>query len=305
MLKVAVIGECMIEIYNKKKRLYKQTFAGDTFNCAVYLKRVLKKSLVEYITVVGKDEKSLQMLEFINQQKIETSFVDKLQDKTVGLYMITTHEGERSFLYYRGSSAAKKLFLTDSLDKLKEELLKFDMIYFSLITLAIMSEKGRENLFKILKIARKKGVKVAFDSNYRPRLHDSIDSARKMYSEALKNCDVFLPSFDDEKELWGDVTIDSIVKKARGFGTKETVIKCGKEDIAYSSGSEIERIKTKQLETIVDSTSAGDSFNGAYLASRLKGKSIEESIKKAKKVAARVIMYKGAIIPKKKKKKNE
>ena len=54
------------------------------------------------------------------------------------------------------------------------------------------------------------------------------------------------------------------------------------------------------MNNIIDKTSAGDSFNGAYLASRLEGKTIEKSIKKAKKLASKVIMKKGAIIPKKK-----
>lgn len=298
MIKIAVIGECMVELYQDKKGSYKQTFGGDTFNCAVYLKRSLKNAKVEYITVLGEDTRSSQMLEFFHKENLDTTYVDRLKDKNPGLYIIDTHNGERSFDYWRGQAAAKELFLTQSLDKLSKDLLSFDLIYFSAITLAIMSEKGRENLFKIIKKARAGGVKIAFDSNYRPRLYKNQDDARRIYNQVVNYTDIFLPSIDDEIDLWGASTPSDIIKKSLEAGIKEIIITCGKEDIVCHYDGVTVHKKTKQLKNIVDSTSAGDSFNGQYLASRLKEKSINKSIKKAKKLAAKVIMHKGAIMPK-------
>jgi len=298
--KIAIIGECMVELYQDSKSLYKQTFGGDTFNCSVYLKRTFKKAQVEYITVLGKDALSKKMLKFFHDENLKTTYVDTLEDKNPGLYIINTKNGERSFSYWRGEAAAKDLFLTSSLDKMSEDLLNFDMIYFSAITLAIMSEEGRNNMFRILKKARSLGVKVAFDSNYRLRLYKNSDEARKIYNQAIHYCDVFLPSIDDEKELWGELDTYTVIEKAKEAGCSEIVIKCGPEDIVYYENGFTKTIKTKQIKDIVDSTSAGDSFNGGYLASRLKGKSIEKSIKAAKKLASKVIMYKGAIMPKEK-----
>jgi 2-dehydro-3-deoxygluconokinase len=298
MKKVAVIGECMVELYQNKKGLYKQTFGGDTFNCSVYLKRTLKKAHVEYITVLADDELSNKMLDFLKKQDVHTTYIDRLKDRNPGLYIINTKKGERTFSYWRGEAASKELFLTNSLKKIENDLLSYDMIYFSAITLAIMSEKGRVNLFKVIKKARAAGVKIAFDSNYRPRLYKNRDEAIRIYEQAINYCDIFLPSIDDEKELWGDSNPDSIIKKSLNAGINEIILKCGKEDIIYHHENETKTIKTKRIKKIVDSTSAGDSFNGAYLASRLKGKTILKSIKKAKKLASKVIMYQGAIMPK-------
>jgi len=298
MTKIAVIGECMVEMYQDKKGLYKQTFGGDTFNCAVYLKRCLKDAKVEYITVLGQDARSSDMLDFFHKENLDTTYVDRLADKHPGLYIIDTYKGERSFDYWRGEAAAKDLFLTKSLEKLSKDLLNFDLIYFSAITLAIMSEKGRENLFKIVKKARANGVQIAFDSNYRPRLYKNQDDARKIYNQVINYTDIFLPSIDDEIDLWGSSTPADIIKKSLKAGIKEIIITCGKEDIVCHYDGLTLHKKTKQLTKIVDSTSAGDSFNGQYLASRLNEKSIKKSIKKAKKLAAKVIMHKGAIIPK-------
>jgi len=301
MSRVGVIGECMVELYQDEKSLYKQTFGGDTFNCSVYLKRSNKKAQVEYITVLGTDALSKKMLKFFHKEDLKTSYVDCLENKNPGLYIINTKDGERSFSYWRGEAAARELFLTSCLDKMSDELLEFDMIYFSAISLAIMKEEGRNNLFRVLKKARSNGVKIAFDSNYRPRLYKNSDEARQIYNQAIHYCDIFLPSIDDEKELWGEIDTYSIIEKAKKAGCTEIVIKCGKEDIVYYFEGYTKTIKTKQLKNIVDSTSAGDSFNGAYLANRLKNKSIESSIKKAKKLASQVIMHKGAIMPKGKK----
>ncbi len=298
MFKIAVIGECMIELYEEQKTLYKQTFGGDTFNCAVYLKRSLENAHIEYITVLGKDDLSNKMIDFFRSEDIKTTFVDKLENRFPGLYMIHVENGERSFSYWRDSSAAKELFLTNSLERLSKELLDYDLIYFSAITLAIMSKKGRENLYTIIKEARNNGVKVAFDSNYRSNLYKNIYEAKELYKEALRNCDIFLPSIDDEKNLWGDLNADEIIKNSQIVGVKEVVVKCGEDDIIYYSNNQKGCVKIDKLKKIIDTTAAGDSFNGSFLVARLKNIGMEESIKLASKLASKVIMYKGAIIPK-------
>jgi 2-dehydro-3-deoxygluconokinase len=298
MKKIAVIGECMVEFFNEKDNLYRQAFAGDSANCAIYLKRNFKQSHIEYITVLGVDEFSNKMLDFFHDENLKTTYCDKLSDKNVGLYTISTIKGERSFSFWREDSSAKKLFTTKSLNKLKNILPKYDLIYLSAIVLAIMGKKGRKNLFGILKKAKKYGVKIAFDSNYRPQLYPNIKKAKKLHKKALKISDIFLPSIDDEKALFENSTINSVIKKAKKLGCSEIIVKCGKDSVNYFYKNSIQKVKIKPIKNIVDSTSAGDSFNGAYLASRLKGYNIKKSIKKANKVASVVIMHKGAIIPK-------
>lgn len=299
-MKIAVIGECMVELFeNEKTKEYIQTFGGDTFNCAVYLKRATPKAKIEYITVLGEDTFSQKMIKFFKNENIECNYIDLLKNKNAGLYIINTKNGERNFTYYRDSSAAKELFNTSLSLKISKDLLSFDLIYFSAITLAIMDKKARKNFFEVLKKARKRGAKIAFDSNYRHRLYDNEKEAKKLYLKALKHSDIFLPSIDDEKELWGEgICVKDIIKKAKFLGCKEVVVKCGAKDIFYNKKKEIKKRKTNALKNLVDTTAAGDSFNGTYLGSRLNKLNKKNSIKKAKNVASKVIMTKGAIIPK-------
>ncbi len=295
MYRVAVIGECMVELYQENDGGYTQTFGGDTFNCAIYLKRSLGNVQVEYITVLGEEALSTKMLDFFHTEEIETTYIDRLNNKSVGLYMIDTEDGERSFSYWRSDSAAKRLFLTQSLEKIKSDLMGFDLIYFSAITLAIMSQEGRNILYNFLENTRKNGVKIAYDSNYRPQLYSSKKHAKSLHTEALQYCDIFLPSLDDERALWGDIGVDEIIKNT---GCSEVVLKRGEEEVVYSLHGRQGEVRVKKLEKIIDTTSAGDAFNGTYLAARLEGSTMEEAIKKASKLASKVIMHQGAIIPK-------
>jgi 2-dehydro-3-deoxygluconokinase len=297
--KIAVIGECMIELSSNSSQdgSYQQSFAGDTFNCAVYLKRELPKSVVEYVTVIGDDKLSEKLLQFFHQHEINSNYVDKMANKKLGLYLIELDKGERSFNYWRETSAAKHLFLTDSTVKFNDEVHNYDLIYFSAISLAVISKEGRDNFFKILKNAKQKGVKIAFDSNYRPNLYDSKQSAKELYNQAMPYCDIFLPSAEDEQALWGDKDPTDTINRTKQYNINETIIKSGEEDILYYHNNTIDKVKTKKLQKIVDSTSAGDSFNGSYLANRLSGINIPDSIERASRTASKVIMHHGSIIP--------
>ena len=61
-------------------------------------------------------------------------------------------------------------------------------------------------------------------------------------------------------------------------------------------GDEITALPTQAVK-VVDTSGAGDSFNGAYLAARLKGKPPQEAVKDGLALAARVVAQPGALIP--------
>ena len=298
MPKVTAIGEPLVELSQTTKGHYQQSFAGDTLNCAIYLKRAEPSIHIDYITVLGQDRFSEQMIDFFHEEGLDTSCIDYHDTRIPGLYIIDTQEGERSFTFWREKSAAKKLFLTDSLEKITEHMLQSDLIYLSAIVLAIMTPKGRKRLYKILKRAKKHGVQIAFDSNYRPSLYRNKEEAQLLNEQMLPFCDIYLPSLDDEKQIQGEVSAEEIIQHALQYGCHEVVVKNAKEAITYLHKGRIKSLPVTPLKHIVDSTSAGDSFNGTYLAHRLNGESMKHAIYKANQTAAKVIMFHGAIIPK-------
>ena len=61
-------------------------------------------------------------------------------------------------------------------------------------------------------------------------------------------------------------------------------------------GEPISATRYPASPTVVDTTAAGDSFNGAYLGAKLSGESQERALQKAHACAAKVVQVNGAII---------
>jgi hypothetical protein len=109
---VACVGECLIEFNGIPfSTSIRQTFGGDSLNTALYLARLAGEAIdVKYLTVLGTDALSEGMLRSWEAEGIDTSTVLRDPSRLPGLYWIQVGErGERSFLYWRGESAARYL----------------------------------------------------------------------------------------------------------------------------------------------------------------------------------------------------
>ena len=296
--KIGIIGECMIELIDQGGSQYRQTYGGDTLNTAVYMARLADSDLsVHYITALGNDSLSRDMANAWEADGVDTSLVEFVEGELPGLYLIQTDsQGERSFLYWRNSSPVKKLFTALYTESLKQRLMSFDWLYFTGITLAVLEVEGRRKLFELLGSFRAAGGKVAFDPNYRPKLWEGED-VTQWFRLAYHHCNIAMPSIEDEYAVWGEQNPESVVEHLHGLGCEELVIKRGEDSCILSDGSQLEEYKVPSVDSVVDTTAAGDSFNGAYLASRLQGGTIAESVSMGQKVAGQVIGQKGAIVP--------
>lgn len=269
MSKIAIIGECMLRLEEDEKNTYKQVFSSDSYNCSINLKKILKNSDIEYITVLGSDDLSKSLLDSFKHKNIETSYIDIVENKNLNLLM---HNQNNNTSYWLDKTSPKKLFLTKSYERISNDLMNFDFIYFSSSSLAFMNEEGRNNFFKIIKRARFAGVKIVYESNYLNILYKSIDKARDINNTAINYCDIFISTLEDEYNLWGEKNSSIIVKKLKKASCEEIILISDQEEIIYSSNNVIEKIE--KLENKIEI----DSFIGLYLASRIQGKSIKNSI---------------------------
>ncbi|NGZ68716.1 sugar kinase [Vibrio aestuarianus] len=297
--RIAVIGECMVEL-QKHGELYKQSFGGDTLNTALYLSRLTHhhKITTSYVTGLGKDPFSKQMLQIWQEEGINTDFVHLSEDKLPGLYTIDTDEhGERSFFYWRNDSAAKYWLRNQAILSLVRNLSQHQMIYLSGISLAILPEDCRQTLIEILTLCRKEGVKIAFDNNYRPALWENVETTQAVYEQILRITDIAFLTFDDEQMLYGDTEEQQAIERTQNFGVAEIVVKRGADDCYVIQNGTLVSIPTIPVSTIVDTTAAGDSFSAGYLAKRLTGGTPEQSAVAGHTLAGTVIQHRGAIIP--------
>ena len=298
-MKAKFIGECMVELSTLDNGLLQKSFAGDVFNSAVYLKRLVGyKCDVSLLTAIGEDSISHEMEVFFNHQGLSTDTVFKTNDGTVGLYLITTDDnGERSFSYWRDNSVARQMMDILAAKKIEISELNSDLIFFTGISLGILTDASREILINQLSTARKKGAKIAFDPNYRPQLWETKEVAAKWIDKAYQVSDIIFPSFDEQQLLFGTASIEKCLNYHPSEDEKEVVLKAGADGMFVKYQHDIIHREFISADNVVDTTAAGDSFDGSYLAMRILGHNVSDSLEKAAGVAAKVVTYPGAIIP--------
>ena len=278
-------------------RLSRLGFAGDTLNTAVYLKRCAgARADVAYVTALGDDPFSDRMIGFMRAEGLSTGPVARLPGKLPGLYAITTDDrGERTFHYWRENSAARQLFRMSGGISFAA-LDGFDIVYLSAITLAILPPDVRNGLIAKLEELRNSGaIRIAFDSNYRPQLWKSADEAREIVSRMWTISDIALPSMEDEKALFGvaeeGVILQRLAKTCRGIGA----LKRGPAGpLAINEPQPSVNYETEMRP--LDTTAAGDSFNGAFLAAYARGLPLPDAMLAGHECALTVIRRHGAII---------
>lgn len=300
--KIAIIGECMIELSEKGENI-KRGFGGDTLNTAVYLARqsASEQLRVDYVTALGTDSFSDQMIAAWQQEQVQTDLIQRLDNKMPGLYFIETDEhGERTFWYWRSDAAARYWLDSPQSDAICQQLAHYDYLYLSGISLAILPAASREKLMALLSACRRNGGKVIFDNNYRPRLWADKASAQQAYAAMLQNTDIAFLTLDDEHLLWGEQPLETVIARTRAAGVAEIVIKRGAESCLVAVGDaslvDVPAIKLAK-EKVIDTTAAGDSFSAGYLALRLQGADPDAAAARGHLTASTVIQHRGAIIP--------
>ena len=290
------VGECMAELQATNEGLYRLGFAGDTLNTAWYMKALTNSSnvTVDYLTSIGTDQLSQKMLAFLQAGGIGTRFVSEVPDRTVGLYLITLTGAERSFTYWRNASAARLLAQDEKV--LHCALLQADVIYFSGITLAILSPPHRKIFLSVLRELKMRDVTIAFDTNTRRRLWQSDAEMEEAMIEGYKVATLALPTFDDDRALFGDATAADSIRRIASYGVREIVVKDGEKPCLVFANDKLISVVPEPVSGVIDTTGAGDSFNAGYIAARLAEKDPTQAAKFAHCVAGRVICSRGALL---------
>ncbi|WP_439122157.1 sugar kinase [Marivita sp.] len=291
------VGECMVELAQIGPETYRRGFAGDTFNTAWYARRLLPKDwTVGYLSAIGEDAVSQEMRDFMAGVDIEIGALRVVPDRTVGLYMISTDAGERSFSYWRSNSAARSL--ADDSDFLAQHLAKAGVLHFSGITLAILSPEHRKRLCDAIQTARAAGALVSFDTNLRPRLWEDTDTMCDGLTMGASVADVVLPSFDEDGALFDDATPKDTIARYRDAGAGTVVVKNGAAPlVGYSENDGTFELRPDTVETVVDSTAAGDSFAAGLMSALAMGLALQDAVKRAMDLSAHVIQAPGALVP--------
>jgi 2-dehydro-3-deoxygluconokinase len=297
MTRVICIGECMAELRAVGEDVFARSYAGDVYNTAVYLKRSFPEAQVQLLTATGDDAMSQSMRRTWNAQGIDDTLAFSVEGGSIGLYLIETDgSGERSFRYWRKDSAAKRWLAL--LQARGEKMLQgADILYISGISLAILDPAERLAAIGLLQRLRTLVGRIAFDPNVRLPLWETKQAASQIIRAAMSACDIALPSTEDLAWLFQVDEPMRQIELSMDMGIAEVALTLGADGCVIADGPLRRRFPGPKVERVIDTSGAGDAFNGAYLAGRLQGSSAEMAAEAGLLVASRVVTHAGAVVP--------
>ena len=293
---VLCFGEAMLELSRSGAESWRMGVAGDTFNVAVYLRRLGCDAA--FMTALGQDDFSADIKAAMAREGLGADWCLTHPTRAPGLYAIRLDEaGERSFSYWREASAARAFFDCEGAEALLEAAAGCAVLYFSAITLSLFDEHDRAQVVALASAVRRQGVRVAFDSNYRPRGWADAAMAVRAIEGLAGVIDIALPTFSDDAVLFSDRDPAACAARWHGLGASEVAVKLGADGAFVSSPDGTAHVPAQVVAEVVDTTGAGDSFNAGYLAARQAGLAPREAAMAGCSLAAAVIRHPGAIIP--------
>lgn len=282
-LDVIAIGRACIDLnaneYNmpmEETMTFTKYVGGSPANVAIGSAKLGLK--VGFIGKLADDQHGRFIEKYMREVGVDTSnmVTDKEGHKTGLAFTEILSPDECSILMYRDDVA--DLYLEPS--EVSEDYIQKAKILLVSGT-ALAKSPSREAVLKSVSLAKKHGVKIVFELDYRPYTWQSPEETAVYYSLVAEQSDIVIGTRDEfdvmENIQGGDnsETIQNLFKHSADL----VVIKHGVEgSYAYAKSGEVFRAqayKTNVLKTF----GAGDSYASAFLYALVSGKDIETALK--------------------------
>ena len=280
MSDISVLGIFVADIsfFGKNIPSVGETILGDSYNVgpggkgcnqAIAIARLGGK--VNFISKIGKDDYGQLALNTLSQNKIDTSTIIQSSDHQTGVagILVDKKTGKNAINVITGAPS------TLTIDEVNKNI---DKIKNSKIFLTQL-EIPKDVTLHSLRIAKENSVLTIL--NPAP--------ASEISKKLFNYIDYFTPN-ETEAEFYTGIKItnEKDAKKASikllKFGLKKVIITLGEKGIFYSDGNEDIYLKATPVKAI-DTTGAGDAFNGGLAFALSENKSIKECLELANKVA--------------------
>ncbi|MBT0569942.1 sugar kinase [Curvibacter sp. CHRR-16] len=297
------LGECMVEFHAgatplDKALVFERRYGGDVLNALVAASRC--GASTAFISQVGDDAFAAGLLHAWQEEGVDTTEVS-LSPGPNGIYFISVDaDGERSFTYRRDGTPASRISPAD----LNPAAFRHARaVLLSGITQAL-SPSARSATLAAAQLAREHGVLVAYDPNYRAALwapHGGLATAQAAFEELLSLCDWLLPSQGGDGPLvdLSDTEETDPTALAQRFvrPSLAVALKCGGHGCVLIQDKTPQTIAAATPSSVVDTSGAGDCWNGVFLARLLQGDLASTAATNANRIAAAKLAHRGAIPP--------
>ena len=274
MNKITVLGSFVVDLMSKTPHLptrgetvfggpFKLGPGGKGSNQGVAAKRA--GADVTMITKLGKDEFAEIALRSFRNEQMDTRFIlqDDEHETGAALIMVEDESAENEIVVSIGACN----YIKDEEVLAAEEEIKNSRVFLTQL------ETNIDAVIVGLNLAKKHGVKVVL--NPAP--------VREINDELYKQVDFLTPN-EVEAGILSGIKVDDLdsARQAAEFflakGVQTVVITLGKNG-AFIKNREIEQhVPAFRVEKAVDTTGAGDAFNGGFATALAEGKSIQEAV---------------------------
>lgn len=295
--KFLIIGRAGIDIFAdppgtkiEKTNNFIAHLGGSSANISVALSKL--GGNCHLLTCVSDDALGRLAINRLNHYGVNTSLIKSLSGEARISFAVieTTTKNHQSIIFRNGAA---------DLQMNNEDINKVNFSQFSTVIItgtSLASEPSRSAIFKIFSLAKKNGLSIIFDIDYRPYTWKSLKDAANIYLQASELCDVIIGN-DEEFGVMSGNYDDGLKLAKKLSNTKSSIViyKMGAKGSISFVNKEV--IKTGIFNVkALKPTGAGDAFIGAFIASLLNNKSVKESIIFGSAAAAIVVTKVGCSV---------
>ena len=249
---------------------------GVTANYLVAVSRLGGSS--GFIGAVGDDSYGNLLIDDFTKENVDTSNLKKITNKQTSVNFIFVTKGEKTIIQSPHMYTTK----IDTKD-LKESYIAGSKLLHTTIIHQDLTEKA-------LEIAHRNNVKISIDleSQIAQRGWNNL-------KDVLLKADVLLPNKEGAKAITNSNNPEKAAEILVDRGIPVVIITLGSRGVLITTPDFQKKIPAYKISNVVDTTGAGDTFNGAFsLAFWIKGWGLEKSCQYANAAAALKIQKLGA-----------
>lgn len=284
MKKIAVIGSINMDMTVKTERVpckgetifgrdLRHIPGGKGANQAVAAARL--GGYVSMFGCVGEDSFGESLLNNLKEQGISIEYVRKISGVTSGLAMITVAENDNMIVVVPGANG---YVTVEYLETVKEEILEHDIIL-------LQNEIPKETVHYAIEICHKAGKTIIY--NPAP--------AYLLEEELMNKISYLTPNEHEVMIVIGDSSVkqsDCLDKLINNYPDK-LIVTVGSRGVKAADAEGVFLVPSLKSD-VVDTTGAGDTFNGAFAFALSQGQDFREALHLANVAAGLSVEKEGA-----------
>ncbi|MBO4378972.1 MAG: carbohydrate kinase [Clostridia bacterium] len=213
-----------------------------------------------FIGCVGDDSYGRFLRDTLVRYGVSTEGLQVSHSASTTLAIVTVDEkGERSFSFYRKPGADTRI----KADKAVEAIKGSGILHFGSVSLT--DPVCRDAVVTTVQAAKKAGMLITYDPNYRAALWENEDAAVLQMRAVLPLCDIVKISDEETMLLCGVKEPEAALQKLMDLGVRLAVVTLGAKGALWRCGSMTGMVPGFSVK-VADTNGAGDTFFGAFLS---------------------------------------